>query len=127
MTAFDGANVWTSNTGDGTVTKLRASDGKVLGTFKVGSRPFGMAFDGVNIWVANDYDATVSKLRASDGKVMGSSPLALVPYGVVFDGTSMWVTTGEGVWQLRLTDGVRLCEVPNQEVRAQLSTEPISG
>ena len=30
---FDGANIWTANFGDGTVTKLRASDGQVLGTF----------------------------------------------------------------------------------------------
>jgi len=31
--AFDGANIWTANFGDGTVSKLRASDGKKLGTF----------------------------------------------------------------------------------------------
>lgn len=35
--AFDGANIWTANYGDGTVTKLRTSDGEALGTFKVGA------------------------------------------------------------------------------------------
>jgi hypothetical protein len=30
----------------GTVTKLRASSGSVLGSFTVGSGPFGVAFDG---------------------------------------------------------------------------------
>src|SRR5579864_8133517 len=34
--AFDGASIWTANSGDGTVTKLRASDGMVLGTFSSG-------------------------------------------------------------------------------------------
>src|SRR5580704_1805042 len=34
--AFDGANIWTANFGDGTVSKLRASDGAVLGTYTVG-------------------------------------------------------------------------------------------
>ena len=36
------------------VTKLRASDGSVLGTFGVESDPRAVAFDGVNIWVANE-------------------------------------------------------------------------
>src|SRR6266566_6445486 len=32
--AFDGANIWVANYGDGTVTKLRGNNGAVLGTFK---------------------------------------------------------------------------------------------
>ena len=55
-----------------TVTKLRASDGANLGTFKVGIDPTGLAFDGANIWVANIGDNTVSKLRASDGATLGT-------------------------------------------------------
>src|SRR5215472_14783786 len=63
--AFDGANIWTANSGDGTVTKLRASDGTVLGTFSsVGSAPTGVTFDGADIWVSS-LGGTVSKLRAS--------------------------------------------------------------
>jgi DNA-binding beta-propeller fold protein YncE len=65
--AFDGANIWVTNyaLGSGnTVTKLRASDGTVLGTFTVGpvnSAPRGVAFDGANIWVTNVGTNTVSK------------------------------------------------------------------
>jgi DNA-binding beta-propeller fold protein YncE len=44
------------------MTKLRPSDGKDLGTFAVGSIPFGVAFDGANVWVANYNSNTVSKL-----------------------------------------------------------------
>jgi DNA-binding beta-propeller fold protein YncE len=43
------------------VTKLRASDGVVLGTFAVGSSPGDVAFDGANIWVANYLSNSVSK------------------------------------------------------------------
>jgi DNA-binding beta-propeller fold protein YncE len=43
------------------VTKLRASDGANLGTFPVGTEPYGVAFDGANIWVANSISNTVSK------------------------------------------------------------------
>jgi DNA-binding beta-propeller fold protein YncE len=58
---FDGANIWVANSDDGTVTKLRASDGSNMGTFLVGSGPEGVAFDGANIWVANRSGSTVSK------------------------------------------------------------------
>src|ERR1700679_1848266 len=40
--AFDGANIWTANS-EGTVTKLRASDGTNLGNFEVGGVPTGIA------------------------------------------------------------------------------------
>ena len=60
---FDGANIWvTNNEGNGTVTKLRTSDGANLGTFAVGNSPRAVAFDGTNIWVANSATATISIL-----------------------------------------------------------------
>jgi hypothetical protein len=37
--AFDGASIWVANGNSGSVTKLRASDGAVLGTFSVGNGP----------------------------------------------------------------------------------------
>ena len=51
--AFDGANIWVSNWGSNNVSKLRASDGALLGTYAVGGAPQAVAFDGVQIWVAN--------------------------------------------------------------------------
>ncbi|HLW89020.1 MAG TPA: hypothetical protein VKR57_11050, partial [Terriglobales bacterium] len=65
---FDGANIWSANFNDDTVTKVRANDGQVLGTFKVGAQPYGVTFDGANVWVSNQGDITVTKLRAYDGK-----------------------------------------------------------
>jgi len=55
--------IWVANNlVAGTATKLRASDGANLGTFSVGSFPFGVAFDGAHIWVANGVGNSVSKL-----------------------------------------------------------------
>jgi len=51
--AFDGASIWVTNADGNNVTKLKASDGTVLGTFNVGNYSAGMAFDGANIWVVN--------------------------------------------------------------------------
>ena len=85
--AFDGANIWSANYGDGTVSKLRAADGAVLGTFTVGFQPLGIAFDGANMWVANRGDGSITKLRASDGTVLGTFTVHDAgPYGVAFDG-----------------------------------------
>src|SRR5579863_596341 len=68
--AFDGANIWTANK-EGTVSKLRASDGATLGTFDVPGSPNFLVFDGANVWVTASPN-TVSKLRASDGKILGT-------------------------------------------------------
>lgn len=57
--AFDGTNIWVGNSQG--VTKLRASDGAVLGTFTT-EAPYSLAFDGANIWVTNYGNATVSKM-----------------------------------------------------------------
>jgi DNA-binding beta-propeller fold protein YncE len=44
------------------VTKLRASDGTLIGTYSVGVGPVNIAFDGANIWVTNLSSNTVTKL-----------------------------------------------------------------
>ena len=103
--AFDGANMWvTTQNPSGTVTKIRASDGSVLGVFPAGSHSTGVAFDGVNIWVANYLQPTpsiggntVTKLRASDGVILGTFSVGNYPQGLAFDGLNIWVTgRGDG-------------------------------
>jgi len=74
--AFDGANMWVTNAANGTLSKLRASDGANLGNFVVGSEPRFVTFDGVNIWVANFNSQSITKLRAFDGANLGNFPLS---------------------------------------------------
>jgi hypothetical protein len=108
--AFDGANIWSANYEDNTVTKLQANDGENLGTFPVGEEPDIVAFDGASIWVGNYGDGTVSKLRASDGKNLGTFTTGREPSGLAFDGENMWVANaGDGdVVKLRAKDGKNL-------------------
>src|SRR5580704_10953330 len=108
--AFDGQCIWTANSGDGTVTKLRPGNGKIVGSFKVGGAPVGLAFDGANIWVTNSDDATVTKLRASDGKVLGTFAVGKQPWWLAFDGANIWVADfgDHGVTKLRASDGKNL-------------------
>src|SRR5271169_3505275 len=88
---FDGQNIWVTISPN-TISKLRASDGKVLGTFATGSAPWWPAFDGKNVWIPNASSGTVTVLRAYDGKVIHTlqSPSAI---GAAFDGENVWITT----------------------------------
>ena len=54
--AFDGASVWVTNQFSNSVTKLRASDGALIGTYAVGNGPFGVVTTntnaaGASVWV----------------------------------------------------------------------------
>ena len=51
-----------SGGGNGTVTKLRANDGTVLGTYPMSAAPLAVAFDGTNVWVTFTLANIVSKL-----------------------------------------------------------------
>jgi hypothetical protein len=105
--AFDGSSIWTANSGEGTVSKLRASDGATLGTFTVGGSPNFLVFDGANVWITVSPN-TVSKLRASDGKILGSFTVGSAPWWPAFDGENIWVPTNDGVTKLRASDGKNL-------------------
>ena len=108
--AFDGANIWVANNGSNSVTKLRASDGIVLGTYAVGFNPRGMVFDGANIWVANTNSNSVTKLRASDGTMLGTFAVGWTPQLMAFDRENIWVSnSGSGtVTKLLASDGTVL-------------------
>jgi hypothetical protein len=89
--AFDGANLWVTNSASKTVTELRGADGFTEGTFTVGSNPMGVACDGTNIWVANEADGTMTKLLAGSGATEGTFAAGPSQYGVAFDGANIWV------------------------------------
>jgi len=113
---FDGANIWVTSYRlgygrggskpeangekrvgmDNTVSKLRASDGKVMGTFNTGQGPQWPTFDGEHIWIPNSVDNTVSKLRVSDGVILGTFPVGVSPVATAFDGANIWVANYTG-------------------------------
>jgi hypothetical protein len=107
-------SVWIVDNGSNTVTKLRSSDGALLGTFNVGHAPVGAAFDGNNIWVSNSGDNTVTKLRGRDGKLLGTFAVGANPGEVAFGGTFVWVLnlSDHTVTKLRATDGFTVATFP---------------
>lgn len=112
---FDGTCLWVGNSGDGTVTRVRTSDGIALGTYGVGRQPGSMAFDGANVWVVNELDHTVTKLRTLDGTYAHGSVEAstfwadVCPRAITFDGANLWVSAlgqdGGSLTELKASDG----------------------
>jgi sugar lactone lactonase YvrE len=88
--------MWVSNASSGNVTKLRSSDGTILGSYSAGGGPSGMVFDGSNIWIANVDSLNVTKLRASDGKHLGTFALPAQGGLCAFDGANVWITVSNG-------------------------------
>ncbi len=113
--------MWVSNGNliGAAVTKVRASDGKVLGTFPLpGVVPWWMTFDGANIWIPTSNsnpssNGSVTKLRASDGKNLGSFTVGISPEAAAFDGQNVWVanTGSNDVTKLRAADGMPLVDL----------------
>jgi hypothetical protein len=106
--AFDGQNIWISDTAGNVVRKMRTYDGVILGTYPVQNAPAGVAFDGTNIWVANTASDSITRIRASDGANLGN--LACVgAYELAYDGESMWVSTNpfSSLKRFRASDGVQ--------------------
>jgi DNA-binding beta-propeller fold protein YncE len=126
--AFDGENIWVTNilfdgavtnVTDGFVTKLRASDGEILGRLFVLDNPMGITFDGANVWVGHRSgppreEGSVTKIRASDIQVLGVFPAGPRPGDLTFDGANIWVVNrfAESVTKLRASDGALLGTFP---------------
>jgi DNA-binding beta-propeller fold protein YncE len=103
---YDGTNIWVTNYGSNTVTKLNASDSSILGTYVVGNYPDGICFDGTNIWVdVDDNINTVTKLNATDGSILGTYAVGDDPKGICYDGIYIWVANmgGDNVSKLLVT------------------------
>lgn len=90
--AFDGRHMWVVNENGGTVSKIRASDCALLGTFNVPS-PKAIAFDGNSIWVTSLF-GYVYQLDINFGGEIGVVQVGGYPQGIVFDGNNIWVANG---------------------------------
>ncbi len=95
---YDGANMWIGNGINlGSVTKIRAADGAVLGTYATaGTTVRGLLYDGTSIWVCNSGTNTVSRVRADNVALLGTYATGPNPRSVAFDGTKIWIANSGG-------------------------------
>ena len=87
--------MWVTNSGKGTLTKLLASDGSLVGTIDTGgaaSFPYPIVFDGTYLWVTLGVDNTVKKIHAATGQAVGTYSAGQAPNGMRLDGTYIWIS-----------------------------------
>jgi len=108
--AFDGARLWVTSKGSGSVSAIRISPLQVQ-TFTTDLiQPGGVLYDGANIWVTDLGDDSLKKLN-SDGSVAFSVALPNTPGNPkhpVFDGTNIWVPTQNSKLYVVRRDGTLL-------------------
>jgi YVTN family beta-propeller protein len=94
--AFDNGHVWVANTFDNTVVKLRATDGKKLGTFPAGSDPGALAVGEGAVWIASKLTGTLTKLSPSTGEILDRIHVGDLPAAVAVVTGSVWVANSSG-------------------------------
>jgi hypothetical protein len=95
LVASDGADLWVANNGDNSVTRVRASDGRVLGTFTGAVNAFGVLVARGLVWVtgATNPGALYAINPANEGGVVGFPMVPNIgdtPLGIAFDGNFIW-------------------------------------
>lgn len=92
--SFDGARIWTANTGNGSAgsgsVSIVALNPLSVTTVTTGfGQPTGILYDGANMWVT-DSSGGLKKLD-SNGNIIQTVTVGSQPMFPVFDGTNIWV------------------------------------
>jgi DNA-binding beta-propeller fold protein YncE len=85
--------VWVGNSDDGTVSRVRASDGQPDGApIKVGSGPVAVAVSGADLWVVNHDSRTASRVALDNAAVLDAAiDLGTTPRDVDAVEGGVWV------------------------------------
>lgn len=90
----DGADVWVANNGDGTVSRVRASDGMLLGTWTGASGAFGVLLATGRVFVTGDGIPgslyMIDPTQPPGAVTTISSSLGNTAAGIAFDGSNIW-------------------------------------
>jgi DNA-binding beta-propeller fold protein YncE len=102
---------WVANSGSDNVTKVRVSDGQIVGTYPVGDGPIGVAVDtDGNIWTVNNGSDDATKL-SPEGAVLATVGVGNGPYSYS-DMTGFQLrtfTARQGIWTTVLDCGYAGC------------------
>jgi len=96
----DGADIWVANLGSGTVSRVRASDGKLLNSWTGATSAFGVLVARGRVFVTGD--RTPGSLYMIDPTQTGgavtvvSTALGNSPQGLTYDGSRIWTANQDG-------------------------------
>jgi hypothetical protein len=99
LVACDGQDVWTANSGDSSVSRVRASDGRLLETWTGAVGAFGVlpAMGRIFVTGTTQEETLAGRLYVLDpsqpaGKVtLAAGPLPGSPRALAFDGANLWL------------------------------------
>jgi hypothetical protein len=96
----DGADLWVTVTGDGVVARVRASDGKLLGTWTGATNALAIQAAMGRIFLTTNYPPDVLYMidpgQPPGAVVPVSDPIDIGAYGIAFDGSRLWTTSALG-------------------------------
>jgi hypothetical protein len=97
----DGADLWVPNVNSATVSRVRASDGKVLETWTGATRASGVLAAKGLIFVTGDASPgslyQIDPSQPAGAVTTLTSSLGVFPEGIAFDGARIWATSAAGV------------------------------
>jgi streptogramin lyase len=89
MAAFDGTNLWITNTAINQVSRMNPATGQ-RDDYTTGAQPTFVLYDGTYVWVANSSANTVSRFDPVTGH-RDDFPTLVQPTGMAFDGSHLWI------------------------------------
>jgi hypothetical protein len=102
---FDGLNLWVALWGGG-VSKIRAADRAVLGTYGTDTNPECVVYDGMYVWILNNGSGTVTQRQCDDGTFVRTVTVGPGPRHGCFDGRYVWVNSSDGrLYQINAVNG----------------------
>lgn len=106
----NGATLYVTLNGEGTIAKINTRNGKVVDTVRTGQAPRSSALspDGTALFVVNYESDTVSRVRTKDMAVLESTHVDHHPIGITYNAKTreIWVCSYIGVINI-FTDAVR--------------------
>lgn len=97
----DGADLWVAGNISGTVARVRASDGKLLGTWTGAADAYGILVAMGKVFITGGTAPgslyQIDPTQAPGPVTLVSNALPTGPFGISYDGTRIWVAALEGV------------------------------
>lgn len=101
LVASDGADLWVASYGGDTVSRVRASDGKLLGTWTGATKAFGVVAANGLIFVTGNTNPgklyQIDPAQPPGAVTIVTSSLGANPFGVSFDGARVWTANNGSV------------------------------
>jgi DNA-binding beta-propeller fold protein YncE len=119
---FDGARIWTANTGSVSIVTPGASIPWTVTTVGGFATLYGAIFDGANVWVTDGDNNNIRKLD-SNGAALLTVTLGAHPQFPVFDGANIWVPnySANTVSVIRAANGAILATLTGNQLNLPYS------